>query len=146
MSAEKGLEPLFKGFYEMLQESARDYNGEFQEIITLTPDMFKLFTNLLEDPTVPASSKPIINATIAYFVAPFDAIPEEVYGPVGYLDDLFLCAWSLKKLEEQLGYAVLENNWEGEKELSIVIDEVYGKSKEIIKEMEKDILEYVGLA
>ncbi|MFQ5888213.1 MAG: YkvA family protein [Candidatus Hydrothermarchaeales archaeon] len=90
MSTEKDP-ALFRGFHEILEEGVRNYEGEFHEIINLTPDMFRLFTNLLEDPLVPASSKPIINATIAYFAAPFDALPEEVYGPVGYLDDLFLC-------------------------------------------------------
>jgi uncharacterized membrane protein YkvA (DUF1232 family) len=145
MGNEKNPEPIFKGYYEMLQESVRDYKGEFQKIIRLTPNIFKLFTNLLEDPLVPAGNKPTINATIAYFVAPFDALPEEIYSQIGYLDDLFLASWSLKKLEEQVGYAVLENNWEGEEELSIVIDEVYNKTREVIGEMENDILEYVGL-
>jgi uncharacterized membrane protein YkvA (DUF1232 family) len=72
-------------------------------------------------------------------------IPEETYGAVGYLDDLFLCAWSLKKLEDQMGYAVLEKNWEGDKELSDVIKVVYDKSLDRVWKAEKDILEYVGL-
>jgi uncharacterized membrane protein YkvA (DUF1232 family) len=143
MKFEKGL-PV-KGYYEMLQDNVRDYNGKFHEVIKYAPDLFKLFTNLLEDPTIPSKSKHLINATIAYFVAPFDAFPEEVYGAVGYLDDLFLCAWALKKLEEEVGYAALANNWQGEEELSSVIDDVYKKSKNIIQDMEQDILEYVGL-
>ncbi|RMF88761.1 MAG: DUF1232 domain-containing protein [Methanobacteriota archaeon] len=145
MDAESTPSPLFKGFYEMLVESVRDYKGDFKEVVKLTPEIFKLFTNLLEDPLVPASGKPIINAAIAYFVAPFDALPEEVYGPVGYLDDLFLATWALKKLEEIVGYAVLENNWEGEEELSTVIDEVHRRTKAVISEVEEDILDYVGL-
>lgn len=145
MSTEKDLSPLFKGYYEILQENVQDYDGKLKEIIKLTPTIFKLFTNLLEDPLVTRKSKPIINATIAYFVAPFDAIPEEIYGPIGYLDDLFLCAWSIKKLEGQLGYAILENNWEGDMELKRVIDEVSKETEEVVKDKEQTILEYVGL-
>ncbi|MFQ5976381.1 MAG: YkvA family protein [Candidatus Hydrothermarchaeales archaeon] len=145
MSPKKESAPLFTRFYKILQESMSDYDGDFQEVVKLTPEVFKLFVNLLGDPQVSASSKPIINAAIAYFVAPFDVVPEEYYGPMGYLDDLFLCAWSLKKLEEQVGYEVLEKNWEGGGNLDTVIDEIYKKSKETIKGMEKDILVYVGL-
>jgi uncharacterized membrane protein YkvA (DUF1232 family) len=132
-------------FYEVLRDNVEGYEGELSEIIKYTPDFFKLLTNLLEDPVVPLESKPLINAAIAYFVAPFDALPEAIYGAVGYVDDLFLCAWTLKRLEERIGYAPLRNNWSGEEELSKVIDEVYGKSRETIKELEIDILEYVGL-
>ncbi len=145
MTRPKGkLQPL-TSFYEMLQESVRGYEGRHSEIIKHTPEMFKLFTNLLEDPMVPPASKPIINATISYFVAPFDALPEEVYGPVGFLDDLYLSVWSIKRLEEQLGYPILDNNWEGEGELRDVVDEVYKKSKTVIKDLENKILDYVGL-
>lgn len=133
------------GFHEAIAASIKGYQGEYAEIIRHTPDLFKLFTNLLEDPMVPNDAKPIINAAIAYFVAPFDALPEEIYGPVGYLDDLYLSVWALNQLEERLGYAILENNWEGSEELSTVMDRVYEKTKGIVGEMEKDILEYVGL-
>ncbi len=143
--SDKESEKTFSGFHDVIAESIKGYKGEYAEIIRLTPALFKLFTNLLEDPMVPNDSKPIINATIAYFAAPFDALPEEIYGPVGYLDDLYLSVWALKQLEERLGYAILENNWEGSEELSTVMDAIYKKTKDIVGDMEKDILEYVGL-
>lgn len=145
MEETKGRGSAFIGFYELLQEHVSGYDGKYHEIVGLTPDIFKLFVNFLEDPMVKASSKPLINATIAYFVAPFDAIPEEIYGPVGYLDDLFLASWVLRKLEEEVGYAVLVNNWEGDRELSEVVDEIYEKTRGVIKDLEADILDYAGL-
>ncbi len=137
---------FFEIFLEMVEDDVRYYKDEFWEIIKLAPPMFKLFVNLLRDPDVPAKSKPIINATIAYFVAPLDVIPEELYGSVGYLDDLMLCAWSLKRLEDEVGYGVLRKNWDGDRELGTVVDEVYETSREKLWEVEKDILEYVGLS
>ncbi len=132
----------FEKFHEGLKESVADYKGENHEIIKHVPAMFKLFTNLLGDPEVPSSCEPIIKGTIIYFKAPFDVIPEANYGPRGYLDDLYLCAWSLKKLKEQIGDEVLVKNWEGEGALDIVIDEIYIKTKGSISGNEKDILNY----
>lgn len=137
---------LFEVFCRLLEEEIEDYEGEFWEVIKVAPEMFRLFVNLLRDPDVPASCKPIINATIAYFVAPLDVVPEERCGPAGYLDDLFLCAWSLKRLKAQLEPGVLERNWGGEKPLDRIIDEVYERSLDGVWMGKKDILDYVGLS
>ncbi len=145
MSPEKNETSLFEKYYQTLKESLNDYQGELSEIIKHTPDMYKLFINLFQDPDVPPKSKHIINATILYFISPIDIVPEEYYGPMGYLDDLFLCTWSLKKLEQEIGLEILEKNWEGEEKLDTIIDKTYNKTKENIKGMEKDILMYVGL-
>jgi len=136
---------FFENFYEVLKECVDEYDGKLSDTIRLAPDIFKLLINLLKDPMVPAKSKPLINATIAYFVAPSDVLPEETFGSIGYLDDLFLCAWTIKKLEKEIGYEVLKKNWEGEGELKDVIDDVYKKSREYVWGMEADIFEYVGL-
>ena len=36
-----------------------------------------------------------ISAAIAYYVAPDDIIPEEIYGPYGYIDDIFISVYVL---------------------------------------------------
>ncbi len=145
MSKGKNETSLFEKYHKSLQESLKDYQGQQSEIIKHTPDMFKLFTNLFQDPDVTPKSKQIINAVIIYFISPIDIIPEEYYGPMGYLDDLYLCAWSLKKLRQELGNEILEKNWEGKGDLNTIIDNTYNITRESIKGMEKDILMYVGL-
>ncbi len=34
----------------------------------------------------------MVLSTIAYFTLPVDIIPEDIEGPNGYIDDIFLCA------------------------------------------------------
>ncbi|MEN9560333.1 MAG: hypothetical protein RLZZ502_1544, partial [Pseudomonadota bacterium] len=39
----------------------------------------------------------ILLLAAAYFVSPFDLIPEALLGPIGWLDDLGVLAWALKQ-------------------------------------------------
>lgn len=145
-SEHRPLATTFKGFYETLDEQVKDYRGEFDDMIYLCPEFFRLFTNLLEDKRVARRFKPIINATIAYFVAPYDVIPEEVYGPIGYMDDLFLCAYSLEHLlKDGLKDDVIMDAWEGEGDIMPLIEEVLTRAREEIDGKEEKILDYVGL-
>jgi uncharacterized membrane protein YkvA (DUF1232 family) len=135
-----------KSFYEHLQEELKDYSEEFEDIIKYAPEMFRLFTNLLSDPDVRFESKRIIKAVLAYFISPNDAIPEGRIGSWGYLDDLFLCAWSLKKLEHDLGYGILTKNWRGDDELKVVVDAIYETGRAWLEGMEETIIHEAGLS
>ncbi len=136
---------LLEKYHQILKESLKDYKGQDHEIIKHTPDMFKLFTNLFQDPDATPKSKQIINAVIIYFMSPIDIIPEEYYGAMGYLDDLYLSAWAIKKLQQELGNQIIEKNWEGKGDLNTITDNMYKITQESISGMEKDILMYVGL-
>ena len=141
----RSRETEYRGFYEALQEDVLSYRGEFDRAIVLAPEFFRLMTNLLEDSRTTRECKVLINAAIAYFVAPFDVIPEAVYGPYGYVDDLFLCCYVAKKLTGMVSPEMLEQNWEGEMPLTEVVEEVYTDTVRAIEGRERQILEYVGL-
>jgi hypothetical protein len=53
-----------------------------------------------------------------------------------------LCAWSLKKLENDLGYETLTKNWMGDVELRVVVDKI----SETARGMEKTIIKGAGLS
>ncbi|MFQ5932087.1 MAG: YkvA family protein [Nitrospiraceae bacterium] len=135
----------YHGFYELLRENLAGYRGDFDEIVLLAPDFFRLLTNLLEDSRVPAEARRLINAAIAYFVAPYDVEPEEVYGPRGYLDDLYLCAYVVRELRSLLPDSVLEEAWEAEFDLLPTADAVYDKAGAALGEKTDSVLRYVGL-
>lgn len=136
----------FRGFYHALKEDLEGYRGEFDEIIFLGPELFRLLTNLLDDGRVKKDERLMINAAVAYFVAPHDVIPESIYGPEGYLDDIYLCGHVLTQLRGRLDPKIIEEHWEGEEDIGPLIDEVYGKTKEAIGEEKVDeILVYCGL-
>jgi len=135
----------YRGFYELLQEQIAGYSGEFDDILLLVPDFFRLLTNLLEDARVPKNARLLISAAIAYFVAPYDVQPEEVYGPLGYLDDLFLCTFVLRELRSSIPDEVIKGAWEAEFDLDQIADSVYEKSRESLGDKTDAILHYVGL-
>jgi uncharacterized membrane protein YkvA (DUF1232 family) len=119
---------------------------EFKEIIKYAPEIFRLFVNLRADSKVSEKSKHFINTVIAYFIAPFEVIPEKETGPWGYLDDLFLSSLTLKKLENEIGYEALEKNWDGDEDLKEIVKRIYETAKGWLDGMEDSIITQAGLS
>jgi uncharacterized membrane protein YkvA (DUF1232 family) len=136
----------YRGFYELLRDDLAGYRGEFEEVVLLAPDYFRLLTNLLEDARVLREARLRIAAALAYFVAPYDVEPEEVYGPLGYLDDLFVCTHVVRELRALLPAEVLEAAWEAEFDLDATTDAVYEKTRQRLGERGAEALAYVGLS
>lgn len=136
----------FKDFYDVIRENLEEYDGEYEDYINYGPDLFKLLAEILNQNEVSADIRLRISAAIAYYVAPFDIIPETIYGPDGYVDDIFVCIYVLKEIEDKMGYEFIEDLWECDTELKEVIDECYNKSKEVVDDKIEHILKYVGLS
>jgi uncharacterized membrane protein YkvA (DUF1232 family) len=135
-----------KDFYQVLKENIADYSGKLDDIVYLAPDFFQLMTRLLDDPRVPRSMRPYLNAAIAYFVVPFDPIPEEAHGPYGYIDDVYVCALTAKRILDELGdISILEQNWEGEENIAETLEDVINSDIEELREKKEEILKYVDL-
>jgi uncharacterized membrane protein YkvA (DUF1232 family) len=135
----------YRGFFELLNDQLERYRGEFDEVILLAPDYFRLLTNLLEDRRISREARLLICAALAYFVAPYDVNPEEVYGPLGYLDDVFVCAYVVRELCALVPADVLEECWEAEFDLIATTEDVYAKTRSELGERAEDALAYVGL-
>jgi uncharacterized membrane protein YkvA (DUF1232 family) len=138
-------EDQIKEFYENLKKQLQGYDEEFKEVIKHTPDVFQLLSDLRFDPKVPPESIDVITASLAYFMSPDDAIPEDRTGKWGFLDDLFLCSLALKKLEKEVGYETLAKYWKGKGELKNVVKEILGTGSEWLVGMEKEIIKQAGL-
>lgn len=135
----------FKGFYDVLRENLDMYRGDYELIVDYAPDIFKLLSDLLNDKRIKARTRIMICAALGYFVAPYDILPEEIYGPQGYIDDIYLSSLILKKIAEETGQEILEEYWDGEEDLKKVIMECQKRSKEILGKDTEKILSYVGL-
>ena len=135
----------FQNYYDVLRENLDSYRGKYERFIDYGPEMFKLLTDILNEKSIKPEVRMEICTAIAYFVAPFDVIPEEIYGPHGYIDDVYLCAYVIKDISGSLSYEFLEKLWQGDEELEEVVNECYFKSKEILGEKTDDVLAYVGL-
>ena len=136
-----------RAFDELLHKEIAVYEGRHDDLIYLAPDFYRLLTRLLDDPQLPSRLRPLISSAIAYFILPADIISEELHGPYGYVDDIWLCAYVADVVRRQLGdEAILVENWEGEAPLIPLIREVLDKEHDLIGDERDRILWYTGCA
>ena len=135
----------FKDFYCTLLENLENFDGAYASFIDCGPNLFKLLCDLLDE-DVDKEDRIKINAAISYYVVPMDIIPEQVYGPYGYIDDIFMSVYALRRVADEHGYDFLQNIWEHDNNIKDVMDDCYEKSIEVLEEDDiKAILTYTGL-
>lgn len=139
------MEHEFQDYYDVLSWNLESYQGEYAPFIDHGPKLFKLLNELLIKSEVTPEYRLKISAAIAYYVVPLDVIPEQVYGPYGYIDDIFITAYVIKTLADKYDYSYLKKFWEGDGELESVVEECYEKSTEILEEKTQEVLDFVGL-
>ena len=139
------METEFKDYYDYLKEYLDSHNGDYEEIVNYGPEIFKLISNILNEKIIPSEHRLKLSAALGYFVAPFDIIPELIYGPEGYIDDIFLCVYVIKMLAEEIGYESIENLWDEDEKLRVVIERCYSHSKLLLGEKCDLILAYTGI-
>lgn len=138
-----------KEFYDNLNEKinnwlkskeGRDY--KWKNYIKYTPQMFKLICQLSLDKNVSSEIKGELAPVVAYFVSPFDHIPEEVWGAIGYADDLILSSMVLEKVFDDIDDKIIDKYWDSdEKEVRNLIREINKHSGEMIEKKYLDKLE-----
>jgi uncharacterized membrane protein YkvA (DUF1232 family) len=121
---------------ERLRESAMQ--------TTLAPALNRLMVHLLDDPRLLARLRPLVLATIAYFILPADVYPEDLHGPYGYIDDIALCAFAADDIGRELGSdAILTENWDGEAPLIELIGDILVSKDEVLGKDWKKVLDYI---
>ena len=135
----------FKDFYDTLIENLDGYDGEYAYFINCGPNLFNLLCNLLSQKEINREMRLEISAAIAYYVAPDDIIPEEIYGPYGYIDDIFIAVYVLRKVAKEFGYDFLQNLWTHDTNVKDVMDDCYDNSLDLLEDKVHDVLSYVGL-
>lgn len=135
----------FKDFYDTLVENLEGYEGEYAYFINCGPNLFNLLCDLLSQKEISRQMRLEISAAIAYYVAPDDIIPEEIYGPYGYIDDIFISVYVLRKVAKEFGYEFLQNLWKHDSDLKEVMDDCYDNSLSLLEDKVHEVLSYVGL-
>lgn len=136
---------VFKDFYDTLIENLDSFEGDYASFIDCGPNLFNLLCDLLSQKEINKDMRLEISAAIAYFVAPDDIIPEEIYGPYGYIDDIFISVFVLRKVADEFGYEFLQHLWKQDSNVKEIIDDCYNNSLELLEDKVYPILVYVGL-
>ncbi|HYS53550.1 MAG TPA: YkvA family protein [Thermoanaerobaculia bacterium] len=141
-----------KRFYDRVRSSIQDFIdkqhaviGRSAEFLLLVPDVFILLWRLTTDRRVAGKDKMLLGSAVAYFILPFDLMPEALLGPIGYMDDLIFGVYVLKNILTNTDVAVLREHWSGRQDVldmiqsvlnaadSLVSDKVLGRLKKMVK-------------
>ncbi len=134
-----------KRFDLLLEEDVSNYNGELADLIRNAPNLYRLMTKLLDDPALPRHMSQLVIAAIAYFILPEDVIPEDKYGPMGYVDDLFLCAFVADQVMREAGSEeILVRNWDGKVPVVPLVMDILKRETELIGDKKDLIMQYIG--
>jgi len=133
----------FNGFYESLVRDIASHAGPHKKLNQYCPIFFQLLCRIINDKVTDWNTKLMIDAALAYFVLPDDIIPDKE--EAGYVDDLFIVTYVLKEIKEKVSPELIINNWDGEKDILSLIDQVYEESSKIVAQYSLDIIRKVGL-
>jgi uncharacterized membrane protein YkvA (DUF1232 family) len=134
-----------KRFDAILEKDISGYEGEFSQLIAQAPALYRMMTKLLDDSALPRSMSPLVIAAIAYFILPEDIISEEKYGPAGYVDDIYLCAFIANEVtKESASPDILARNWDGNVPVATLVKEILDREKELIGDKKDRIMQYIG--
>ncbi len=123
-------------------ESEEARENPWFEFISYTPELFYVLCKLAVETKIDVKKRIKLASAIAYFMSPFDFLPEEIIGPAGYLDDVTVAAVVLKKLASVVEPEIIEEHWRGTKKLSVVIDLILENAEEMLgKELWEKIKE-----
>ncbi|NLT40526.1 MAG: DUF1232 domain-containing protein [Clostridiales bacterium] len=125
-------------FYQSLRKKVDDYlNTEegrkykFAEFLLIAPDLFHLLIKLTMDKEVPVSDKACLAAAVAYYISPFDLIPDFLF-PLGLIDDVAVAAFVLNRIINNTSPEVVGKYWAGNESILETIKKVLQKADELI--------------
>lgn len=101
-------------------------------ILMLAPDLFHLAYKLSRDPNVPATEKAKMVALLAYFISPIDLIPEAMFGPIGFIDDVILAIYALNGLINKTHPDIVRHHWAGDGNILELIQKVLTAAEKIV--------------
>ncbi len=133
-----------KPFDQLLKEDIAAYEGRHDDLIYQAPAFYRLLVNLLDDPRLPGRLRPLVLAAIAYFILPADVFPEDLHGPYGYVEDIFLCAYVADEIGSELGADLLEENWDGEAELLSLMNDILATRDDLVEDGWRKVMTYIG--
>lgn len=132
----------YTSYHKKLKSKVGDYfhseearRSRIAEYIKMAPEIFYLMLRLGFDKKVPLKYRTRLTAGLAYFVLPFDLIPEALSGPAGYVDDVMLAILVVHGLIRKFGPDLnIPEPSEGKRmnkfgELIAKADDVIGKSR-----------------
>lgn len=106
--------------------------GSVADYLLLVPDVFILLWRLARDPRIASKHRMLLGTGIAYYLLPFDLLPEFLIGPAGLLDDLVLGVFVLNTLLADTDESILRDHWSGSTDVLVMIRKVLDKADGLV--------------
>lgn len=126
-------------FYDRMRTSINRYlaqkGGAVEKtgaFLLLVPDVFMLLVRLLRDARITGKDKVLIGSAVAYYILPFDLIPEGLLGPAGFMDDLVFAVFVLNKILGDTDAEVLREHWSGSEDVLTMIRRVVAAADRLV--------------
>jgi uncharacterized membrane protein YkvA (DUF1232 family) len=126
-------------FYDRIRNTIQRYIdskgamvGKTAGFLLLVPDVFILLWRLTTDARVNGKDKVLLGSAVAYYVMPFDLLPEAILGPAGYLDDLVFGVYVLNKILGNVDASILREHWSGSEDVLDSIQNVLNAAESLV--------------
>jgi uncharacterized membrane protein YkvA (DUF1232 family) len=134
-----------RDFTQVVKENVGEYRGWFSSAVRWAPIFAATLMALSQDPRIQQRHRTMVNAAIAYFVAPDDAVPEDKYGPYGYIDDNLVSAYVFNRIARDVGWTVIEEAWGGEQAARLVSQDLLDRERELLGHLGEEALLAAGV-
>jgi len=126
-------------YYQKLRLKIKHYSKEaigkenrWFEYIMIAPDFFHLLCKLAVEREIPIKKRLKLAAAIAYFMSPFDFLPEEIIGPAGFLDDIAVAAYVLNDLLNEIDPKIVNKHWAGQQDVLLLVKSIIANANEML--------------
>ena len=94
------------------------------DLLLFLPDLVVLLLRLSRDPRVPIGSKAVALAGVGYALSPIDLLPEILFGPIGFLDDVVVVAAAVSRVINHVHPDLVKTHWPGHGDVLDVVRRV----------------------
>lgn len=103
-----------------------------RDLLLFLPDLVVLLLRLVRDPRVPAGAKAVALLGVGYALSPIDLVPEILFGPLGFLDDLLIATASVSWVVNHVHPDLVRAHWPGSGDVLDVVKSVLGWSEKLV--------------
>ena len=104
-------------------------------------------SKLPESEDISSKDRTLILSTLGYFLLSRDILSEEIFGPIGLIDDIYICLYCLNYIKNKYSFDILMEYWEHDYEsLNNYLTETYNnmlkdeKYKKIFKDTSTSLI------
>ena len=103
-----------------------------RDLLLFLPDMVVLLLRLARDPRVPVGVKAVAMLGIGYSLSPIDLLPEFLFGPIGFLDDLLIAAAAISYIVNHVHPDLVRAHWPGPGDVLDVVKRVLAYAEGLV--------------